>query len=163
MCWRFEEKEKVMKSSSGPVVLKVWSRPAAAVSPEHLIKMQFFQPYPKVIDSGTLGVEPSNWRIPMSSRWICGSLKLENHYFRVTGEWWIMEMWYGWWAEQRRKDLSEDNGQEFKMRSVSKLVWLSPAMTISVGARTSPLDLTQPGAFPGESNETRLLRLYAKA
>ena len=38
----------------------------------------------------------------------------------------------------RKKDLPEDSGQEFEMRSVSKLVWLSPGMAISVGGQSKP-------------------------
>ena len=44
---------------------------------------------------------------------------------------------YVCWGEQ--KDPLEDSVKEWEMRSVSKLIWLSPALTLSVGAQSKLL------------------------
>lgn len=52
---------------------------AAAASPENLLEMQVLGPYPRPIDSETLGVVPSNLCIIEPSGRLGCSVKFENH------------------------------------------------------------------------------------
>lgn len=125
----------------------IWELVQNAVSSVHLRLIQTLQ-----------GSGPSNLSFHTSSRWFCGSLKFENHQFRVTGEW----MDYGniEWLMGRAWDLFEGKGYQLKMRSVSKLCgFLQPWPSVLV-CRVNRVDLTWPGVLL--IFLTRLLRMYAR-